>query len=302
MVRTSASPSAGSGAGVVTNSVSPGWTSPTGRRRNTIWRFVNSGTMQKLPNANDLFGAILVWEHLWMKSEDDPEARIRELEQPTGRDGTCVRSGKSPSRLVDYSYPPGPAVPPPPPPLTYGSPFPPDIAATVLAQPDVVDLGRCLRHWHDRNPAGVLPSYRTPAFRTAACTTLSPQPRASPPSSADRPSARCYSSTCRRHHRRRPLRRPQHRRVPISTSPASTRTGRSPATTSAVNVSGISNKVVITGHCASLNGVRRPELGHCRRRRHHRSLRLQQPDHLPHRVAEHRQVRRRERRPTGLTR
>ena len=40
------------------------------------------------------------------------------------------------------------------------------------------------------------------------------------------------------------------------------------------------------------DGVRRPELDHGRRRRLHRSLRLQQPDHLPHRFAEHRQVRR----------
>jgi hypothetical protein len=34
----------------VTSSVSPGSTSPVGRRRSRIWRFVRSGTMPKLPN------------------------------------------------------------------------------------------------------------------------------------------------------------------------------------------------------------------------------------------------------------
>jgi hypothetical protein len=46
---------------------------------------------------------------------------------------------------------------------------------------------------------------------------------------------------------------------------------------------------------------RRPEHGHGGRRRQRRRLGLQQPDHLPHRLAEHREVRRRERRPTGLS-
>ncbi|MGH3576843.1 MAG: DUF3060 domain-containing protein [Mycobacterium sp.] len=58
-----------------------------------------------------------------MNPEDDPEARIRELERPladTAR--TSELGGAQPPG--GYTYPPGPPVPPAPPPLTYGGPFP----------------------------------------------------------------------------------------------------------------------------------------------------------------------------------
>jgi hypothetical protein len=64
--------------------------------------------MQKLPNANDLFGPISVWEHLLMKSEDDPEARIRELEQPLAEAARASEAaeGQPPSKWAAPSAPP----------------------------------------------------------------------------------------------------------------------------------------------------------------------------------------------------
>jgi hypothetical protein len=90
--------------------------------------------MQKLPNAKDLFGPIAVWEHLWMNSEDDPEARIRELEEPladTARASEAAES-QSPSKWAAPSAPPHQPPPLPysgsqPPPLPYSGPQPPPL-------------------------------------------------------------------------------------------------------------------------------------------------------------------------------
>jgi DUF3060 family protein len=78
--------------------------------------------MQKLPNANDLIGRISVWEHLWMNSEDDPEARIRELEQPLAETARASEAGErqSPGKWAAPSAPPHQ-----PPPLPYSSSQPP---------------------------------------------------------------------------------------------------------------------------------------------------------------------------------
>src|SRR5271167_955313 len=65
-----------------------------------------------------------------MKSEDDPEARIRELEQPladtarTSEAGVTPPPGKwtAPPPLRSYTAPPGPPLQPPP--LPYGGSFP----------------------------------------------------------------------------------------------------------------------------------------------------------------------------------
>jgi hypothetical protein len=99
--------------------------------------------MQKLPNADDLFAGIAVWEHLCMKSEDDPEARIRELEKPLADTARASEAGGTlpPGKWAapptpafpPPAYPQGPATPPPayprgpaipptaPPPLDYGT-------------------------------------------------------------------------------------------------------------------------------------------------------------------------------------
>src|SRR5690348_3698053 len=121
VVRNSASPSAGSGAGVVTISVSSGWTSPDGRRRNRTWRFGKSGTIVKTterpgnPEANGIF--------IPMAANEDPEDRIRELERPLAETARASEQGSS--QPAGQNYPPGPGgAPPPPPTWTYGGPIP----------------------------------------------------------------------------------------------------------------------------------------------------------------------------------
>src|SRR5271156_176803 len=65
-----------------------------------------------------------------MKSEDDPEARIRELEQPLAEAARASEAGGNPPPSK-WAPPPSTAVPPPPgppmpppPSLPYGSLFP----------------------------------------------------------------------------------------------------------------------------------------------------------------------------------
>src|ERR1700751_1990943 len=70
-----------------------------------------------------------------MNAEDDPERRIRELEQPLADRARASELG-APQPAGGYSYPAGPSdpyaspwsvgapIPPPPPPAGYGVPFP----------------------------------------------------------------------------------------------------------------------------------------------------------------------------------
>src|SRR5277367_5596363 len=78
--------------------------------------------MQKLPKRNAYSARSPMWEHLSMKPEDDPEARIRELERPLAETARASEAGAT-QPPGGYSYPPGPAVPPPP--VNYGTSFPP---------------------------------------------------------------------------------------------------------------------------------------------------------------------------------
>jgi hypothetical protein len=68
----------------------------------------------------------VVWEHLRMSSQDDPEERIRQLEQQSANDGAVELGGSQSSGGVNPTTP----LPPPvydtqqlPPPPTYGSPY-----------------------------------------------------------------------------------------------------------------------------------------------------------------------------------
>ncbi len=56
-----------------------------------------------------------------MKPEDDPEARIRELERPLAETARASEMGSN-QTPGSYPYTPGPSAPPTPP--TYGVPFP----------------------------------------------------------------------------------------------------------------------------------------------------------------------------------
>ena len=203
--------------------------------------------MQKLPNADDLFGAILVCEHRWMKSEDDPEARIRELEQPLAEAARASEAGENrpPSK---WAPPPGAAIPPgppmpPPPSLPYsGGLFPSPSAQYSRSNRTVWIIAGVFVIGMIALPAAIF-LFTAHQVSRSGMTTFSPIPSiptASPTATATMPSMPSTS---------------------VSTAPAGeniTVSGISEARTIACNggsvsVSGITNNVVITGHCASLS-------------------------------------------------
>jgi hypothetical protein len=194
--------------------------------------------MQKLPNANDLFGAIAVWEHLWMKSEDDPEARIRELEQPLAETARISEAGVTPPP-GKWTAPPGPPLAPPP--LPYSGSFGPTLRTSsrsrtgwILAGVFVIGIialpaAILLFTAHQVSRSGLATLLPTPSISTNSPTPsggMTQTPGASP-----------------------------------STPPAGENlhvSGINESQTvtcnaSVVDVSGVSNTVVITGHCASLS-------------------------------------------------
>lgn len=62
-----------------------------------------------------------VWEYQCVEPQDDPEARIRDLERPLADTAGASEVGVT-QPSGGYAYPPRP--PGPPPPFNYGSPFP----------------------------------------------------------------------------------------------------------------------------------------------------------------------------------
>jgi hypothetical protein len=201
--------------------------------------------MQKLPNANDLFGAIAVWEHLWMKSEDDPEARIRELEQPLAETARVSEAGVTPPP-GKWAPPSGPPIAPPP--LPYSGSFGLTLRTSsrsrtwwILAAVFVIGMialpaAILLFTAHQVSRSGLTTLFPTPGISTISPTTsggTTQTPAAGPSTS---PSA-------------------------VPTAPAGENlsiSGISENQTIACNnntvsVSGVSNTVVITGHCASLS-------------------------------------------------
>lgn len=171
-----------------------------------------------------------------MKSEDDPEARIRELEQPLADTARASEAGVNPPP-GKWAAPPGPAFPPPPQPMPYGGLFPSTssglssrnrvwwiLAAFFIIGTIAIPLGLAVFGINRATHGGFVSPPPTPS--TAPIN-------ASPPASATQ----------------------------TPTAPAGaalTISGINENRTitcnqSAINVSGISNKVVITGHCASLN-------------------------------------------------
>jgi Protein of unknown function (DUF3060) len=188
-----------------------------------------------------------------MKSEDDPEARIRELEQPladaarTSEAGVTPPPGKwTPPPASAMPPPPGPAMPPPPS-LPYDGLFPSPSPAqysrsnrTVWIIAGVFVIGMIalpaaifLFTAHQVSRSGMTTFSPIPSISTAS-------PTAMPPTNAAPPSVPTTS---------------------VSTAPAGeniTVSGISGARTIACNggsvsVSGITNNVAITGHCASLS-------------------------------------------------
>ncbi|MGA9493158.1 MAG: DUF3060 domain-containing protein [Mycobacterium sp.] len=190
-----------------------------------------------------------------MASEDDPEARIRELEQPLAETARASQATESqpPSKWAPPSGPVAPppplpysggypAGPPPPPPLPYsGSLFgPPQTSArnrTWWIVAGVFVIGMIAL------PAGIL-FFTAHQVSHSRLTTLFPTPSISP----DRPSpSSAITSTAP---------------AAVPSAPPSggnlTVSGINESRTIACNqtsvsISGVSNTVVITGHCTSLS-------------------------------------------------
>jgi Protein of unknown function (DUF3060) len=190
-----------------------------------------------------------------MKSEDDPEARIRELEQPladtarTSEAGVTPPPGKwtAPPPSPSYTAPPG--APMQPLPLPYGGSFP---------GPSPAPYSRSNRTWWIIAGVFVIGMIALPAaiflftahqVSRSGITTLFPAPTISPASPTASTAMPPTNATA-----------PSMPSTSVSTAPAGeniTVSGISEARTIACNggsvsVSGITNNVVITGHCASV--------------------------------------------------
>ena len=189
-----------------------------------------------------------------MKSEDDPEARIRELEQPLAEAARASEAGENPppskwAPQPGAAFPPGPPMPTSPPLPYSGGLFPTPSAQYsrsnrtlwivlgvfvigMIALPAAIFLFTA----HQVSRSGITTFSPIPSIPTAGPTASATMP----PKNATAPSMPTTS---------------------VSTAPAGeniTVSGISEARTIACNggsvsVSGITNNVVITGHCASLS-------------------------------------------------
>jgi hypothetical protein len=197
-----------------------------------------------------------------MKYEDDPEARIRDLERPLADAARASEAGSNPP---PSKWAPPPAAPMPPPP---GAEFPPPTGPPMATPPSFpyggggVFPGPSAQYSRSNRtlwiilgvfvigmialPAGIF-LFTAHQVSRSGITTLLPIPSistASPTASATMPPTNATPMPT----------------TSVSTAPAGeniTVSGISEARTIACNggsvsVSGITNNVVITGHCASL--------------------------------------------------
>ncbi len=180
-----------------------------------------------------------------MKREDDPEARIRELERPLAETARASEMGSSPTPGAS-PYQPGTPVLPPAPPTSYGGTFGPTLPTLpsrkrllwVLLPFFVIGLVSFISYNTERHSrGGMVILSPTPSTASSAAPAPSPSEAQTPaPARSTSPSA-------------------------APTAPAGAdltisgiKENRTIACNqSAINISGISNKIVITGHCASLN-------------------------------------------------
>jgi Protein of unknown function (DUF3060) len=191
-----------------------------------------------------------------MKSEDDPEARIRDLERPLAEAAHASEGGITPPP-GKWAAPPGPPAQPLPPPLNYGTNF-------GRAFPNTAPRSFSFnRTWWIFIAAFVLfPMIITGfiAFNTSrqvrhGLTTVFPTPSLSPstapsvgPNTPSGTATQAPSATASAATPATPL-PPAGATLTISNINANQRIA---CNQSIVNISGISNTVVITGHCASL--------------------------------------------------
>jgi Protein of unknown function (DUF3060) len=179
-----------------------------------------------------------------MKREDDPEARIRELERPLSETARASELGSA-QTPDGYPYPPGPPALRPPLPGSYGGPFPGSSTRSpsrtrfwwLLAPFVVIGVVSLISYNADRHSRGGLVTLSPmPSISSSAAAAPSPS-EAQPPAPA-----------------------PSTSPSPVATAPAGGNlsvAGIKESHTiacndSIVSVSGISNTVVITGHCKGL--------------------------------------------------
>jgi hypothetical protein len=187
-----------------------------------------------------------------MKPEDDPEARIRELERPLSETARASELGSA-QTPGGYPYPPGPAAPPlpPPPPFNYGTSFPPSAPRTFNRLRLWIILAAVLVPVAITVVAGIIGNNAGHQF-SRGLTTLSPAPSVSPstvPNSLPNTETQTPGAG--------PSTAPPSKPLPPvggNLSAAGINESQTIACNdSIVNVSGISNTVVITGHCKSLD-------------------------------------------------
>jgi hypothetical protein len=187
-----------------------------------------------------------------MKLEDDPEARIRELERPLSETARASELGSA-QTPGGYPYPPGPAAPPlpPPPPFNYGTSFPPSAPRTFNRLRLWIILAAVLVPVAITVVAGIIGNNAGHQF-SRGLTTLSPAPSVSPstvPNSLPNTETQTPGAG--------PSTAPPSKPLPPvggNLSAAGINESQTIACNdSIVNVSGISNTVVITGHCKSLD-------------------------------------------------
>jgi hypothetical protein len=187
-----------------------------------------------------------------MKPEDDPEARIRELERPLSETARASELGSA-QTPGGYPYPPGPAAPPlpPPPPFNYGTSFPPSAPRTFNRLRLWIILAAVLVPVAITVVAGIIGNHAGHQF-SRGLTTLSPAPSVSPgtvPNSLPNTETQTPGAG--------PSTAPPSKPLPPvggNLSAAGINESQTIACNdSIVNVSGISNTVVITGHCKSLD-------------------------------------------------
>ncbi|MGA9358422.1 MAG: DUF3060 domain-containing protein [Mycobacterium sp.] len=177
-----------------------------------------------------------------MNAEDDPERRIRELEQPLSDAARASElGGAQPAGGYNYQSPwAGAPVPPPPPPGSYGGPFMAprrpagNRAWWILGALFVVGVLALV---------GGIAAYAAHQFSRAGSVVLSTPPSISRTTTAPRTSPNLTPTTP----------------APSTAPPGGNLTvaGINENQTIACNdntvdVSGVSNTVVITGHCTSL--------------------------------------------------
>ena len=184
-----------------------------------------------------------------MKPEDDPEARIRELERPLAETARASEAGGTPPGK--WAPPPGQAVPPPPPPVNYGTSFPPTtprsfsvsriwwiLIASFVIFPMAIAGFIAYNTAHQLSRSGITTLFPTPSVSPG------PGPNTPPSNVSQTPGATASAS-------------PPVAPLPPAGGDLSV-SGIKKIQTIACNasnirVSGIQNKVVITGHCTSLS-------------------------------------------------